>query len=526
MAASERGDELHTKRSSHPNMTSISEDSNSNISGEPPYTRGIYPNMYLDRLWTMRQYAGFSDTTSTNDRFRLMLGQGQTGLSVAFDLPTQLGLDSDDELSFGEVGKVGVPIDSIHDIRVLFSGIDLGQVSTSMTINAPATSLFALYVALADEQGVPREQLRGTVQNDILKEYIARGLYVYPPEPSLRLTTDLISWSAINTPKWNTISISGYHMREAGCTAAQEIAFTLSNGLQYIDSAISSGLNIDDFAPRISFFFGCHNDFFEEIAKFRAARTLWHDLVTERFAPTNPKSSMLRFHTQTAGVTLTAQQPMNNAVRVAYQALASVLGGTQSLHTNSFDEAIGLPTEESAQLALRTQQIIAHETRITESVDPLAGSYLVEELTTRLYQSAKQIIDELDSKGGALPCIVSGFQQREIHDSAWRQLKAIESGQTHVIGVNVNKEIENTSFAAQNLDSKMVEAQISNLEKIKQNRNSESVNSALNNLRDIANSDVNIMEAMIQAYKCEATLGEVNTILREVYGTWVAPSGV
>ena len=340
--------------------------------------------MYIDRLWTMRQYAGFSNAESTNQRFRNLLKNGQSGLSVAFDLPTQLGLNSNSKLAEGEVGKVGVAVDSIHDMKALFNRINLSEVSTSMTINAPATSLFALYVAYADESGVPRNKLRGTVQNDILKEYIARGLYIFPPKESMRLTTDLMAWSKKHTPLWNTISISGYHMREAGCTATQEIAFTLSNGLEYLSQAIQVGLEVDDVAPRMSFFFGCHNDFFEEVAKFRAARMLWHDLVMSGFNPSDAKSAMLRFHTQTAGVTLTAQQPLNNAVRVAFQAMSAVLGGTQSLHTNSYDEAIGLPTDESALLALRTQQILANETNITDSVDPLAGSYLIEELTSKL----------------------------------------------------------------------------------------------------------------------------------------------
>ena len=410
--------------------------SNDSASGSPPYTRGIHEKMYRSRRWTMRQYAGFSTAEATNERFKLLLEEGQKGLSVAFDLPTQLGMDSDDPLSYGEVGKVGVAIDSIDDMRLLFDGIDLGQVSTSMTINAPASILFALYVAVADEKGVPRDQLRGTIQNDILKEYIARGLYVFPPEPSLRLTTDVMKWCAENTPMWNTISISGYHIREAGSTAIEEVAFTLSNAIEYVDAAISSGLDIDTFAPRISFFFGCHNDFFEEIAKFRAARELWHNIVTERYNPTNPKSSQLRFHTQTAGVSLTAQQPMNNVVRVSYQALAAVLGGTQSLHTNAFDEALGLPTEESVKIALRTQQILSEETGVPEVVDPLSGSVHVEYLTKQIREKASSKINEIIDNGGAMNGIERGFQQRAIHDSAWLQLSDIESGSRKIIGVN------------------------------------------------------------------------------------------
>ena len=521
---------LHTNRASHPDSDSLSSTAHPTTghppAGQAPYTRGIHNDMYRSRLWTMRQYAGFSDAGSTNARFRDLLENGQSGLSVAFDLPTQLGLDSDHLSAEGEVGKVGVPIDSIHDMRTLFDGIDLGSVSTSMTINAPATSLYALYVAYAEECGVDRRALRGTVQNDILKEYIARGLYVFPPEPSMRLTTDLMSWSKDNTPNWNTISISGYHMREAGCTAAQELAFTLSNGLQYTDSAIAAGLEIDDFAPRMSFFFGCHNDFFEEVAKFRAARALWHDLVTKKYNPSNPKSTKLRFHTQTAGVTLTAQQPLNNAVRVAYQAMAAVMGGTQSLHTNSFDEAIGLPTEESARLALRTQQILAHETRITESVDPLAGSYLVEELTQRLYDEARELIMLIDERGGALQCVISGFQQREIHDSAWNQLNSVESGKTEVVGVNLHQSAKNEISSAQPLDMGLAQEQILRLSKMKELRDGETVERKLSNIREAANSGQNLLDPMIDAYLNEATLGEVNSVLRDVFGTWISPSGV
>ena len=411
-----------------------------NLPGLPPYTRGIHSRMYKDRLWTMRQYAGFSTANETNQRFKLLLDSGQTGLSVAFDLPTQLGMDSDDENSMGEVGKVGVPIDTLEDMETLFADINLGNVSTSMTINAPATTLLALYVATADNQGVERESLRGTVQNDILKEYIARGLYVYPPKESIRLTTDLFEWCNINTPKWNTISVSGYHIREAGSTAIEEVALTLANGIFYAEEAVKAGLDIDDFAPRMSFFFGCHNDFFEEIAKFRAARQLWYNLVNERFTPKNPKSSQLRFHTQTAGVTLTAQQPINNAVRVSYQALSAVLGGTQSLHTNSFDEAIGLPTNDSVKIALRTQQIIAHETGVADVVDPLAGSYHVEELTSKILYESHKLILELENNGGVLNCLKSGVQQKMIHESAWKEIKDTENKDLLVVGVNTNIE--------------------------------------------------------------------------------------
>ena len=521
---------LHTERSSHPTESTLADigylPEIHSESGLPPYTRGIHRDMYLERLWTMRQYAGFSDAKSTNERFKELLNNGQSGLSVAFDLPTQLGLNSDSELAEGEVGKVGVAIDSIHDIRSLFDGIDLSKVSTSMTINAPATSLFALYVAYADECGVPRNELRGTVQNDILKEYIARGLYVFPPEESMRLTTDLMEWSKLNTPQWNTISVSGYHMREAGCTAAQEIAFTLANGLEYLSHAIISGLSVDDVAPRMSFFFGCHNDFFEEVAKFRAARKLWHDLVSERYNPTNPKSSMLRFHTQTAGVTLTAQQPLNNAVRVSYQALAAVLGGTQSLHTNSYDEAIGLPTEKSALLALRTQQILANETNITNSVDPLAGSYLVEELTTKLYNNAKVLIEEIDQSGGAMQCVISGYQQRLIHEAAWNQLQAIEDGTTNVVGVNKYIEDDKSNLVGQLQDPLLARFQVENLQQVVTNRDPEKARLSIERIEQAAKEGSNLMNPLIEAFKAEVTLGEVNDVLRGQFGTWIAPSGV
>lgn len=530
MTGSRDGHNLHTKRSTHPSKETLSDTGFSTPihanSGSPPYTRGIHPNMYLDRLWTMRQYAGFSDAKSTNKRFLDLLENGQSGLSVAFDLPTQLGLNSNSELAEGEVGKVGVAIDSIHDIRALFNGIDLSQVSTSMTINAPATSLFALYVAYADECGIPRKDLRGTVQNDILKEYIARGLYIFPPRESMRLTTDLMEWSKLHTPNWNTISVSGYHMREAGCTATQEIAFTLSNGLEYLSQAIDVGLDIDDVAPRMSFFFGCHNDFFEEIGKFRAARQLWHDLVTERFQPNNPKSSMLRFHTQTAGVTLTAQQPLNNAVRVSYQALSAVLGGTQSLHTNSYDEAIGLPTEESALLALRTQQILAEETNVPNSVDPLAGSYLVEELTSKLYHNSRNLIEEIDNLGGAMQCVIAGYQQRHIHEAAWNQLQSIEDGTTQVIGVNKFPEGEATDIFGQIQNPAFAQLQKIQIEQIIQERDSTQIDQCIRSIEEAITDGSNLMEPLIEAFKAEITIGEVNDILRDNFGTWIAPSGV
>ncbi|MEC9174552.1 MAG: methylmalonyl-CoA mutase family protein, partial [Candidatus Thermoplasmatota archaeon] len=476
--------------------------------------------------WTMRQYAGFSTAETTNERFKLLLEEGQKGLSVAFDLPTQLGMDSDDSLSYGEVGKVGVAIDSIDDMRLLFDGIDLGQVSTSMTINAPASILFALYVAVADEKGVPRDQLRGTIQNDILKEYIARGLYVFPPEPSLRLTTDVMKWCAENTPMWNTISISGYHIREAGSTAIEEVAFTLSNAIEYVDAAISSGLDIDTFAPRISFFFGCHNDFFEEIAKFRAARELWHNIVTERYNPTNPKSSQLRFHTQTAGVSLTAQQPMNNVVRVSYQALAAVLGGTQSLHTNAFDEALGLPTEESVKIALRTQQILSEETGVPEVVDPLSGSVHVEYLTKQIRERASSKINEIIDNGGAMNGIERGFQQRAIHDSAWLQLSDIESGSRKIIGVNHAMDNSEIIDAGQILNPENVKNQIQRLKSHRSSRNENDVKNCLDELTIACNSNDQLFPHILNAVKSGATVGEVMNAMKSVFGTWRAPSGI
>ncbi|MBJ35834.1 MAG: methylmalonyl-CoA mutase [Euryarchaeota archaeon] len=496
------------------------------VPGMPPYTRGIHSDMYRSKLWTMRQYAGFSTARDTNERFRTLLDNGQTGLSVAFDLPTQLGLDSDHPNSLGEVGRVGVPIDTLDDMKELFNSIDMSGISTSMTINAPATSILAMYVAAADDAGIDRAKLRGTVQNDILKEYIARGLYIYPPEQSMRLTTDLMRWCYDNTPSWNTISISGYHMREAGCTAVEEVALTLSNALQYVTSAIESGLDIDIFAPRMSFFFSSHNDFLEEVSKFRAARMLWHDLIMENFEPTNPRSAQLRFHTQTAGVTLTAQQPLNNTVRVAYQALSAVFGGTQSLHTNSFDEAIGLPTEEAATIALRTQQIIAEETGVPNSVDPLAGSYLVEEMTSRIATEARKQIDNINSKGGALTCVKAGIQQRIIHESAWKNLNSIESGETGVVGVNIHIDDEDVHDSGLKIDPQNTKLCIEKLREHKASRDEADVESALVKLSKVCNDGGNVMEPLIDAAKAGATIGEMNAIMRDVFGTWVSPSGV
>ena len=494
--------------------------------GEPPYRRGIYKSMYNGKLWTMRQYSGFSSPEKTNIRFKKLLDGGQTGLSIAFDLPTQLGLDSDDELSLGEVGKVGVAIDTIHDMRKLFDSIELEKISTSMTINAPATTLLAMYIALADERGIDRNSISGTVQNDILKEYIARGLYIYPPDPSMKLTTDLISWCSINLPKWNTMSVSGYHLREAGCTADEEIALSISNGLYYIRESLKTGLDIDEFAPRISFFFACHNNILEEIAKFRAARELWYILINEEFQTTNPRSSQLRFHTQTSGVTLTAQQPMNNSIRVAFQALSSVFGGTQSLHTNSYDEALGLPSEEAVKIALRTQQILAEESGITEFPDPFGGSYVVEDLTSKLISKSREIINIIDNKGGALECIKKGVQQKMIHDSAWKQMKNFEAGNNRVVGVNIHDDKNEDVIEGQILDPNDVVTKINELRDIKSKRDNSKVQMSLENLRNKCQKNKNIMEPLIQAFKSEATVGEVNKIFKEEFGTWEAPSGV
>ncbi len=498
---------------------------NNDILGQPPYTSGLYPNMYKEKVWTMRQYAGFSTAFETNLRFKELLKKGQTGLSVAFDLPTQLGLDSDDAMSLGEVGKVGVAIDSLDDMRVLFNDIDLRTVSTSMTINAPATILLALYVALADENEIDRKDLSGTVQNDILKEYIARGLYIFPPKESIRLTTDLMEWCKINTPKWNTISVSGYHLREAGCTASEEVALSLANAIFYVNNAIKIGMNIDDFAPRISFFFGCHNNFIEEICKFRAARTLWYNMM-EDYGPKNPKSSMLRFHTQTAGVTLTAQQPLNNTIRVAYQALSAVLGGTQSLHTNSYDEAIGLPTESAVTIALRTQQILASETGITDYPDLFSGSVVIEELTRKLMNECKEIMNEIEKNGGAMDCVRSGYQQRIIHESAWKHLQEIEIGDTKVVGVNQYQTLDNDVIEGQSINLNSTNNKIATLKIFKSDRDNNKVEISLRLLKTKCESEENIMNSIIDAVKCGATIGEITGVMKSVFGTWISPSGV
>ena len=493
--------------------------------GQPPYTRGIHSTMYRSRLWTMRQYAGFSSAEATNERFKLLLERGQMGLSVAFDLPTQLGLDADDELSYGEVGKVGVSISSVEDMKLLFDGIPLGEVSTSMTINAPAMVLLAMYIVAAEEQGANMNGLRGTIQNDILKEYIARGTYVFPPKESMRLITDIFEFCSTNVPLWNTISISGYHIREAGSTAVQEVAFTLANALAYVDAAVSKGMEVDAFAPRLSFFFNCHNDFFEEITKFRAARTLWHDLMTERYEPKHPKSTMLRFHTQVAGVSLTAQQPLNNVARVTIQALAAVIGGTQSLHTNSYDEALGLPTEASATVALRTQQIIAEESGVADTVDPIAGSWHVERLTKSVYEEARHLIERIESKGGAMAAIEEGWQQQEIHLSAYQYLTEIEQNKRNIVGVNHGVMEELGEIPVMKTDATLGERQTERLKMLKAKRDNDAVDRSLSEVRRAAVAQDNLFPHVIEAVRNRATLGEIMGVLKDEFGTYTAPSG-
>ena len=493
--------------------------------GSPPYTRGPHATMYRGRRWTMRQYAGFSSAEETNTRFQMLLERGQKGLSVAFDLPTQLGLDSDDPRSAGEVGKVGVAIDTVDDMAALLRDIPLDAVSTSMTINSPAIVLLAMYVAVAESSGVPATALRGTVQNDILKEYIARGTHVFPPTPSLRLITDLMAWCAQEAPEWNTISISGYHIREAGATAVEELAFTLSNALAYVQAAVDTGLSVDTFAPRLSFFFNCHNDVFEEVAKFRAARHLWHELMTERFSPQNPRSSILRFHTQVAGVSLTAQQPLNNIARVTIQALAAVLGGTQSLHTNSYDEALGLPTEGSATIALRTQQIIAEESGVANVVDPLAGSWLVEELTERLVSEARALIEDVERRGGALAAVEQGFQQRRIHESAWRHQREVESGARRIVGVNLGVMEEQAEMPIQAIDATLADRQAAHLAEVRVTRDAGAATAALTALAEAAAGEASLFPLVLDAVRARCSIGEIMGALREVWGDYMAPSG-
>ncbi len=486
--------------------------------GEFPYTRGVQPNTYRGRIWTMRQYSGYGTAAETNQRYRYLLDNGQTGLSVAFDLPTQIGYDSDHELAKGEVGKVGVPICSLADMETLFDGIPLDKVSTSMTINATASILLCFYIAAAKKQGVSQDQISGTVQNDILKEYIARGTYAYPPRPSMRLVVDVFKYCAENVPKWNTISISGYHMREAGATAVQELAFTFANAISYVQAALDAGLKIDDFGPRLSFFFVAQNNLFEEVAKFRAARRMWARIMKDRFGAKDPRSMMLRFHTQTAGVSLTAQQPDNNLIRCTIQALSAVLGGSQSLHVNSRDEALALPSEESAQLSLRTQQILAYESGAADVVDPLGGSYYVENLTNELEAQALEYIERIDDMGGSVEAIEQGFQVKEIGDAAYRHKQEVDSGDRTIVGVNRFTTEEEPIGGLMRVDEAAAKTQIDRLEKLRKERDGGKVKAALERLSQAASGDENTVPAILECAENYCTLGEICQVLRDVFG--------
>jgi methylmalonyl-CoA mutase N-terminal domain/subunit len=488
--------------------------------GEFPFTRGLYPGMYRERLWTMRQYAGYGDAAESNRRYHYLLSQGITGLSVAFDLPTQMGYDSDHPLAVGEVGRAGVAVSSLADMEQLFDGIPLAEATTSMTINSTAMILLALYVATARRRGIDAARLGGTVQNDILKEYIARGTYIYPPKASMRIVTDIFAWAGSEVPKWNVISISGYHMREAGATAVQEVAFTLANAIAYIDAALAAGLEIDAFAPRLSFFFSCDRNFLEEIAKFRAARRLSARLMRERFGARDPRSTMLRFHAQTAGSSLTAQQPYVNVVRTTYEALAAVLGGAQSLHTNGFDEALALPTEESARLALRTQQVIAHESGVTSTVDPLGGSYCIEGLTDEIEQGARDYLERIEALGGTIAAIEQGFIQREIQNSAYEFQKRVESGRQKLVGVNAFRAEQERPVPILRIDAEAETARCGQLRRFRQSRREEGVREALKRLQDRAASSDNLMPAVLDAVENWATVGEISEALRRVYGVY------
>jgi methylmalonyl-CoA mutase, N-terminal domain len=488
--------------------------------GEFPYTRGVQATMYRGRLWTMRQYAGMGDAEESNKRYKYLLANGTTGLSVAFDLPTQIGLDSDNALAVGEVGKVGVAIDSIEDMQRLFDGIDLTKISTSMTINATASILLALYVAVARRQGADIRKLSGTVQNDVLKEYIARGTYIYPPQQAMRVITDMFAWANENVPDWNTISISGYHMREAGSTAVQEVAFTLGNGIAYVEAAIRAGLDVDKFAPRLSFFFNAHSNFLEEVAKYRAARRMWAKIMRDRFKAKSPKSWMLRFHTQTAGSTLTAQQPENNIVRTAIQAMAAVLGGTQSLHTNSFDEALALPTEASARIALRTQQVIAYESGAPQTVDPLAGSYYVESLTNEIEKRADDYLEKIQTMGGMLKAIERGYVQQEIQNAAYEYQQAVDRQEAVVVGVNRFVAVAGKSVPIQRIDPALEPKQVERLRALRAKRNREVWQAAIKTVEDAARSGENLMPRILAAVEANATVGEISDAMRKVYGEY------
>ena len=502
------------------NLEESDHDKDLNFPGQYPYTRGVQPTMYRGRFWTMRQYAGFGTAEESNKRYKYLLDQGQTGLSVAFDLPTQIGYDSDNDMSLGEVGKVGVAIDSLKDMEMLFDGIPLDKVSTSMTINAPAPVLLAMYIAVAEKQGVAPDKLKGTIQNDVLKEYIARGTYIFPPVPSMRLITNIFEFCFKEMPQWNTISISGYHIREAGSTAVQEVAFTLADGIAYVDAAIKIGLKVDDFAPRLSFFFNAHNDLLEEVAKFRAARRLWARIMKERFGAKNEKSLMLRFHTQTAGCTLTAQQADNNIARVTIQALAAVLGGTQSLHTNSRDEALALPAEDSVRIALRTQQVLAYESGVTETVDPLAGSYYVETLTNEIEKHASEYIEKIDKLGGVTQAIEKGFIQQEIQNSAYQYQKNIEEGKRIVVGVNKFKINEGPPKGLLRVNPEVGRRQVEEVKKLKEQRDNHRVKENLELLEKTAKTDANLMPVILDCVKSYATLGEICDVLRSIFGEY------
>ncbi len=488
--------------------------------GQYPYTRGVQTNMYRGRLWTMRQFAGFASAKETNERFKFLLAKGQTGLSVAFDMPTIMGYDSDYPRSFGEVGRVGVAIDSLQDMETLFEGIPLDKVSTSMTTNAPASILWAMYIATAEKQGVASEKLNGTIQNDILKEYIAQKSWIFPPHPSMRIITDIFKFAKEHVPKWNTISISGYHIREAGATALQELAFTLADGFAYVEAGIAAGLDVDDFAPRLSFFFNSHTDFFEEVAKYRAARRIWARRMHEKYGAKDEKSLLLRFHTQTAGCSLTAQQPENNIVRTAFQALAAVMGGTQSLHTNSMDEVLALPTEKAVQIALRTQQLIAYETGVANTIDPLAGSYFVEAMTNRMEQGAEEYFQKIDALGGVLAAIDKNFFQQEIADAAFRYQKEIERKDRIIVGVNDFVQTENLTIDLLKIDPEIEREQVQRLQKLRATRDNDRVQATLADLRQAAASTDNLIPKILASVKAYATQGEIVNVLREVFGEY------
>ena len=517
------GDELKALYTSE--EAAFDEEQDLGLPGQFPFTRGVHPTMYRGRLWTMRQFAGFGSAAQTNERFKFLLAHGQTGLSVAFDFPTLMGRDSDEEISLGEVGQVGVAISSLADMERLFDGIPMGEVSTSMTINGPAPILLAFYIAAAENQGVPAEKIRGTVQNDILKEYQAQHAWLVAPEPALRMITDMMSYCADNAPQWNTISISGYHIREAGSTAAQELAFTLANGFEYVRRGVAAGMDVDSFAPRLSFFFDSHLDFFEEICKFRAARRIWARKLRDEFGAKDPKSWMVRFHTQTAGVSLTAQQPENNIVRTAYEALAAVLGGTQSLHTNSMDETLSLPTEKAVKIALRTQQILAEETEIANVIDPLAGSYFVEAQTNRLEEQAEEYFKEIEERGGVVACIESGFIQGEIHRSAVRYQRAVESGEKRVVGVNCYTEEGEgrPEIDIHRIDPAVEEAQHQRLSDLRGSRDEEAAAAALDAVRVACGDGSNLQERFIAAAHAYCTLGEIAQVLREEFDQYKEP---